>query len=56
MDCGAEHELEADIALELFNPIYKDYPILFCNDCKISRFVPLDIYNLIKAKKIKEPK
>lgn len=56
LDCGAEHELEADIVLELFNPKYEDYPMLFCNDCNTGRFVPLDIYNLIKAKKIKDPK
>ena len=54
LDCGAEHELEADIIFELFDSYYEDYPILICNDCNYGRFVPLDIYNQIKAKKIKE--
>ena len=56
MDCDAKHELEADIVFELFDPDYENYPILICNDCNYGRFVPLDIYNQIKAKKIKEPK
>lgn len=56
LDCDAEHELEADIVFELFDPDYEDYPILICNDYNYGRFVPLDIYNQIKAKKFKEPK
>ena len=54
LDCDYKEEIELDILLECCPPSRFPYPSMICPKCNGKNFIPEDIYNQIKNKKLKK--